>query len=663
MIINKLGEGVSAPLFFRMNAAEIRADEILRRLGKNPRGAEIGVSRGALSQRLLVREDLHLLMVDSWGDHRKTYVASVDYHADLSQQEHDEHFAIANAATEWAEDRREIIRVNSVAAARDVENGSLDFVFIDADHSYEGCREDLETWFPKLKPGSLLCGHDYAHPDFPTWGVKRAVDEFLRKNDLPLQRGGDHTWFSRLPGPKPEPSECYNSVVFCCVKWGKKYDAVYVNVLADMVARNNAIPARFVCFTDDPTGLDSGIETRPLPFDYLIGWWQKVYLFRDGTFDPKTRIVFLDLDTVIAAPLEKLICTKGISSDWLQGGYNSAVMVWDQGEHREIWSKFKLDIMSILHGDQDWITQVSEWDSLPADWVVSYRFHAQDWPPVGAKIICFHGEPKPHEITTGWVPEMWSMRGLAVPRYVKSINEDILRLRSNVKINKENDAPAITQETANDKTLLVVGGGPSAADCIVDIRIEIARGADLWALNGAHDWLISLGLIPDAMVILDGRPENIAFVRSPMSGIIYYISTQCDPSIFQALHGFDVKKWTAWLWGVDDKIVIGGGGTVGLKAPCLAYVLGYRQMKLFGYDSSYRGIQDHAYHQPIDDNTESIEVVVSGKKYVTSKWMASQVREFQSLAPVLMDAGCELEIFGTGLLQDICRIADRHAAA
>lgn len=60
---------------------------------------------------------------------------------------------------------------------------SIDWVFIDGDHSYEGCMKDLRAWYPMVKPGGVLCGHDYMTSDV-YWngvrcGVKQAVDEFF----------------------------------------------------------------------------------------------------------------------------------------------------------------------------------------------------------------------------------------------------------------------------------------------------------------------------------------------------------------------------------------------------------------------------------------------------------------------------------------------------
>lgn len=70
------------------------------------------------------------------------------------------------------------LRMMSVQAVRLFDNDSIDFCFIDADHTYEAVSEDLRLWNPKMRPGGLLAGHDYVNPDH--LGVKAAVDEFFR---------------------------------------------------------------------------------------------------------------------------------------------------------------------------------------------------------------------------------------------------------------------------------------------------------------------------------------------------------------------------------------------------------------------------------------------------------------------------------------------------
>jgi SAM-dependent methyltransferase len=67
-----------------------------------------------------------------------------------------------------------VIRKPSTEAAKTFEDGSLDFVFIDACHEYQDVKDDIESWIDKIKPGGVIAGHDYLHPD-----VKQAVDEFF----------------------------------------------------------------------------------------------------------------------------------------------------------------------------------------------------------------------------------------------------------------------------------------------------------------------------------------------------------------------------------------------------------------------------------------------------------------------------------------------------
>jgi hypothetical protein len=80
-------------------------------------------------------------------------------------------------ATEFASERRTIHRQASVQAAASFDDGSLDFVVIDAEHGYESVVADITAWLPKLKPGGILFGHDYGNPRFP--GVKQAFNELM----------------------------------------------------------------------------------------------------------------------------------------------------------------------------------------------------------------------------------------------------------------------------------------------------------------------------------------------------------------------------------------------------------------------------------------------------------------------------------------------------
>ncbi len=74
------------------------------------------------------------------------------------------------------EGKYNIIKGQSDESASQFEDGSLDFVFLDADHVYARVKGDILAWLPKIKKGGILAGHDY-EPQHP--GVKQAVDEIF----------------------------------------------------------------------------------------------------------------------------------------------------------------------------------------------------------------------------------------------------------------------------------------------------------------------------------------------------------------------------------------------------------------------------------------------------------------------------------------------------
>lgn len=81
-------------------------------------------------------------------------------------------------------------------AASEFEDLSVDFLFIDADHSKEAVTKDIQAWLPKVKIGGIIAGHDYDHPQHP--GVREAVDEAVREGllkDLKTHEGT--VWFVR----------------------------------------------------------------------------------------------------------------------------------------------------------------------------------------------------------------------------------------------------------------------------------------------------------------------------------------------------------------------------------------------------------------------------------------------------------------------------------
>jgi predicted O-methyltransferase YrrM len=78
----------------------------------------------------------------------------------------------------------------STEFAKELNDEHLDFIFIDGDHSYEGCLEDLKSWWPKVKKGGVFAGHDLYFE-----GVNRALREFFGDQYNNLLKGTRDVWY------------------------------------------------------------------------------------------------------------------------------------------------------------------------------------------------------------------------------------------------------------------------------------------------------------------------------------------------------------------------------------------------------------------------------------------------------------------------------------
>jgi len=160
-------------------------------------GVEVGVQRGLYSEILLEHWKTGTLhSIDRW-----LYTENYKDIANKEQNVQDSYHQETKKRLERFENRSKVIKKDSVEAAKDYADGSLDFVYIDADHSYEGCLRDIQLWYPKIRTGGIISGHDYLNGNLRAgvFGVKRAVDEFFneRINDLNIipDPGGWKTWW------------------------------------------------------------------------------------------------------------------------------------------------------------------------------------------------------------------------------------------------------------------------------------------------------------------------------------------------------------------------------------------------------------------------------------------------------------------------------------
>lgn len=86
-------------------------------------------------------------------------------------------------AREIASQRITIRRADSEVAADDFSDGSLDWVYIDGDHTFERVRGDLLAFLPKVKRGGFIAGDDYGSEGWWKNGVTQAVMDFIRHSE------------------------------------------------------------------------------------------------------------------------------------------------------------------------------------------------------------------------------------------------------------------------------------------------------------------------------------------------------------------------------------------------------------------------------------------------------------------------------------------------
>ncbi len=156
---------------------------------------EVGVREGIHLQGLLVPCVKQAVAVDIWKD---TGIISQN-DENLSQDVLDAQYKhVLNMA--YKDLRINIVKDFSINAAKQFPDNYFDFVYLDADHTEESVYQDLCAWWPKVRSGGILSGHDYSvatiHVKF---GVIEAISRFMKQNTVSLYTDNDSDWFI----PKP----------------------------------------------------------------------------------------------------------------------------------------------------------------------------------------------------------------------------------------------------------------------------------------------------------------------------------------------------------------------------------------------------------------------------------------------------------------------------
>ena len=165
---------------FRESKFQSRDDlpNFLNFLGLRGFGVEVGTHRGEYAEAILSRwHGDALICVDPWSN-------PPGYDDIISRSGRDRNLDYAEALNRLSRfgDKCQFLRMVSKNAAKLIGDGSLDFVYLDADHSYRAIAADLRLWWPKVKMGGVFSGHDLNNDWAHTVG--RAVREFCEENKL-----------------------------------------------------------------------------------------------------------------------------------------------------------------------------------------------------------------------------------------------------------------------------------------------------------------------------------------------------------------------------------------------------------------------------------------------------------------------------------------------
>jgi hypothetical protein len=214
------------------------------------------------------------------------------------------------------------------------------------------------------------------------------------------------------------------TVVCVFVNGHVAYTPDYVTRLYSMVARWMDRPFRFVCLTDQPWQFQPPIETRlvPTPHRKVKGWWSKLRIF-DAASGLTGRVLYLDLDTLVVAPLAPILDFpapfaliphmgrfEGADGRQVVKRFNSSVMVFEANSLHALWRHWSPSVMARLWGDQDWIgEQMPHAATMPLAWFPRIS-QLSGLPPFPQAKVILVKTPKNVQAaqTWGWFREAWA---------------------------------------------------------------------------------------------------------------------------------------------------------------------------------------------------------------------------------------------------------------
>jgi len=250
------------------------------------------------------------------------------------------------------------------------------------------------------------------------------------------------------------------------MKWGTVFSPDYVNVLYNACIAASRKEFRFVCLTDDATGLHTEIEHYSIPGIglthqewYSKGVWPKIALYSQDMHNLDGRCLFIDLDMMVLSDLDSFFelsepfVTTDMGPSWRPGGgtappeAGTSIFAFNLGQERQILDRFLSDKAAVKTkyiNEQQFVGEhASSMAYWPPGWVISFKrwlrqpiprdlFIPPRRPPPQTKILAFHGTPRPADLLKSgfnlwdrfphmgngrvdWVVDYWQRNGGRLP--------------------------------------------------------------------------------------------------------------------------------------------------------------------------------------------------------------------------------------------------------
>ncbi len=324
-------------------------------------------------------------------------------------------------------------------------------------------------------------------------------------------------------------------VIACVLRSGGDFGPEHVQWLARQAPG-------LVCLSDVPV---PGVETRPLQHDWP-GWWAKMEMFGPSL---EGDVLMIDLDTVVRELPAQPAQTTVLRDFTEPSVIGSGLMFVTAADRARVWEAWLADPAGHMAsctrwprwGDQgflqDHLADAARWQD--AEPVYSYKVHCRGGVPDDAKVVCFHGKPRPWAVRADWIP----------PLYVAPALRDFRDL--------------ILAHPG--KRFIVMGGGPSLA---ADLKALGTRAGDVVISANGHgvdlrqpDYLLAMDHTHTGRQVPMGRhlrERSAAPIISPHGFADYRMGhwPECPRFVLSGM----VAAWAAYAMGAKVVCLAGMDG-------------------------------------------------------------------------------------------------------